>query len=39
MVEGFLETAKAYIIYRKEHQDNREFRFVNGKIKSDISGD
>ena len=25
MVEGFLETAKAYIIYRKEHQDNREF--------------
>ena len=25
MVEGYLETAKAYIIYRKEHQDNREF--------------
>ena len=25
MIEGFLETAKAYIIYRKEHQDNREF--------------
>ena len=25
MLEGFLETAKAYIIYRKEHQDNREF--------------